>query len=73
MLCGAVYFVVRLFPWIRRRVLWSLRNRLIVAYLFMAVVPVVLLVTMIGIATYLFLSATRRAPAATTPCRSAPT
>ena len=49
-----VYFVVRLVPWVRTRVLWSLRNRLIVAYLFMAVVPVVLLVTMIGIATYLF-------------------
>ncbi len=55
-LCFAAvaYFLVRLIPWVRRRVLWSLRNRLIVAYVFMAVVPVVLLVTMIGIATYLF-------------------
>jgi sigma-B regulation protein RsbU (phosphoserine phosphatase) len=53
-LAAVVYFVVRLIPWIRARVLWSLRNRLIVAYLFMAVVPVVLLVSMIGIATYLF-------------------
>jgi sigma-B regulation protein RsbU (phosphoserine phosphatase) len=51
---AVVYFVARLVPWVRTRVLWSLRNRLIVAYLFMAVVPVVLLVTMIGIATYLF-------------------
>jgi len=51
---AAVYFTVRLVPWVRTRVLWSLRNRLIVAYLFMAVVPVVLLVAMIGIATYLF-------------------
>src|ERR1039457_1122197 len=49
-----VYFVVRLVPWVRTRVLWSLRNRLIVAYILMAVVPIVLLVTMIGIATYLF-------------------
>ncbi len=49
-----VYFVIRLVPWVRTRVLWSLRNRLIVAYVFMAVVPVVLLVTMIGIAMYLF-------------------
>jgi sigma-B regulation protein RsbU (phosphoserine phosphatase) len=49
-----VYFVVRLVPWVRTRVLWSLRNRLIVAYVFMAIVPVVLLVTMIGVATYLF-------------------
>src|SRR6202034_4258568 len=49
-----IYFVVRLIPWFRRRVLWSLRNRLIVAYLFMAIVPIVLLVVMIGVATYLF-------------------
>jgi phosphoserine phosphatase RsbU/P len=49
-----VYFVARLIPWFRRRVLWSLRNRLIVAYLLMAVVPVVLLLSMIGVATYLF-------------------
>lgn len=55
-LCFAalIYFTVRLIPWIRTRVLWSLRNRLIVAYLFMAVVPVVLLLLMISIATYLF-------------------
>jgi phosphoserine phosphatase RsbU/P len=49
-----VYFVVRLVPWVRTKVLWSLRNRLIVAYVFMAVVPVVLLVTMVGIAMDLF-------------------
>jgi sigma-B regulation protein RsbU (phosphoserine phosphatase) len=49
-----IYFIARLIPWFRRRVLWSLRNRLIVAYLFMAVVPIVLLVVMIGVATYLF-------------------
>jgi phosphoserine phosphatase RsbU/P len=49
-----LYFVIRLIPVVRKRVLWSLRNRLIVAYVFMAVVPVVLLASMIGIATYLF-------------------
>jgi len=49
-----IYFVVRAIPWFRTRVLWSLRNRLIVAYLFMAVVPVILLVTMIGVSVYLF-------------------
>jgi phosphoserine phosphatase RsbU/P len=55
-LCFAavVYFVVRLVSFVRTRLLWSLRNRLIVAYLFMAIVPVVLLVSMIGIAAYLF-------------------
>jgi phosphoserine phosphatase RsbU/P len=55
-LCFAalIYLLVRLVPWIRTRVLWSLRNRLVVAYLFMAVVPVVLLVSMIGVSAYLF-------------------
>jgi len=48
-----IYFIVRLVPWVRNRVLWKLRNRLIVAYVFMAVVPVILLLTMIGFAAYL--------------------
>ncbi|HKV06274.1 MAG TPA: SpoIIE family protein phosphatase [Candidatus Acidoferrales bacterium] len=48
-----VYFVVRLAPVVRTRLLWSLRNRLIVAYVFMAVVPVILLLTMAGVGLYL--------------------
>jgi phosphoserine phosphatase RsbU/P len=48
-----VYLCVRLFPLFRARLLWSLRNRLIVAYIFMAVVPVILLLTMVGVAGYL--------------------
>lgn len=48
-----IYFVVRLLPWIRATLLWRLRNRLIVAYLFIAVVPVVLLIAMAGVASYL--------------------
>jgi sigma-B regulation protein RsbU (phosphoserine phosphatase) len=51
---AVVYLVIRTVTFVRTRLLWSLRNRLIVAYLFMAIVPVVLLVTMIGIASYLF-------------------
>jgi phosphoserine phosphatase RsbU/P len=47
------YLVVRLARWARRQLLWSLRNRLIVAYLFIAVVPVVLLIAMIGLSGYL--------------------
>src|SRR5215468_9263833 len=45
------YLVIRLIGWWRARLLWSLRNRLIVAYLFIALVPVVL------IAVLAFLSA----------------
>jgi sigma-B regulation protein RsbU (phosphoserine phosphatase) len=48
-----IYFAFRITPWVRSQLLWSLRNRLIVAYVFIAVVPVVLLLTMAGIAAYL--------------------
>src|SRR5262249_5333130 len=36
------YLLIRLIGWWRARLLWSLRNRLIVAYLFIALVPVLL-------------------------------
>jgi len=48
-----VYFAIRVIPWIRHHLMWRLRNRLIVAYVFIAVVPVVLLLTMAGLASYL--------------------
>lgn len=41
---AAGYLAVRLVKWSRERMLWSLRSRLIVAYLFIAVVPVLLVV-----------------------------
>ena len=47
------FIVVRLARWVRRSLLWGLRNRLFVAYVFIAVVPVVLLATMAGILAYL--------------------
>ena len=43
---AAIYILFRLVGWWRTRLLWSLRNRLIVAYLFIAVVPVLLLLTL---------------------------
>jgi phosphoserine phosphatase RsbU/P len=46
------YFIVRLMPWFRNQLLWRLRNRLIVAYVFIAVVPAVLLLTMAALAAY---------------------
>ena len=42
-LLAALYLLYRLLAWGRNRLLWSLRNRLIVAGLFIALVPVVLL------------------------------
>jgi phosphoserine phosphatase RsbU/P len=50
---AALYLAVRLLPYLRTRLLWRLRNRLIVAYVFIAVVPVVLLLAMAGAASYL--------------------
>ena len=43
-LLAALYLLYRLLAWGRNRLLWSLRNRLIVAGLFIALVPVLLLV-----------------------------
>jgi sigma-B regulation protein RsbU (phosphoserine phosphatase) len=45
-LLAALYLLYRLLAWGRNRLLWSLRNRLIVAGLFIAVVPVLLLATL---------------------------
>jgi phosphoserine phosphatase RsbU/P len=44
------YLLFRLIGWWRSRLLWSLRNRLIVAYLFIALVPILLIVTMVALA-----------------------
>ncbi|MGA8102387.1 MAG: SpoIIE family protein phosphatase [Candidatus Acidiferrales bacterium] len=52
-LLAVIYAVAALLPWVRRKLLWSLLNRLIVAYVFIAVVPVVLLLTMAGVASYM--------------------
>jgi len=47
---ATVYVLVRLAGWWRTRLLWSLRNRLIVAYLFIAVVPILLILTLVILA-----------------------
>lgn len=52
-LLAFIYLVIRALPWIRARLLWRLRNRLIVAYVFMVVVPAILLLTMVSVAGYL--------------------
>src|SRR6267142_4274697 len=47
---AALYLLVRFIGWWRSRLLWSLRNRLIVAYLFIAFVPILLMVTLVFLA-----------------------
>jgi len=50
---AVLYFAIRILPWVRTQLLWRLRSRLIVAYLFIAVVPVVLLLAMAAVGGYL--------------------
>jgi sigma-B regulation protein RsbU (phosphoserine phosphatase) len=47
---AGIYLLVRVIGWGRSRLLWSLRNRLIVAYLFIAVVPILLIMTFVVLA-----------------------
>jgi len=47
-------FAVAAFRWLKARLLWRLRNRLIVTYIFIGVIPVVLLVTLALGSFYLF-------------------
>ncbi len=50
-LAAALFFVLG-FGWIKRRILWRLRNRLIVTYIFIGVIPAVLLIAMALITLY---------------------
>ena len=47
-----ILFFVLGFKWIKRRILWRLRNRLIVTYIFIGVIPAVLLVSIALITLY---------------------
>src|SRR5258708_31475491 len=46
---AAILFSILAFRWLKRIILWRLRNRLIVTYVFIGVIPVVLLVAMAGV------------------------
>ena len=50
----AVCVVLRGYRWVRQRLLWRLRNRLIVTYVFIGVIPIILLLSMVLLAAYLF-------------------
>ena len=50
-LAGVLFFILG-FRWVKRRILWRLRNRLIVTYIFIGVIPAVLLVAMGVITLY---------------------
>jgi phosphoserine phosphatase RsbU/P len=42
--------------WALRHLMWRLRNRLMVAYIFIGVIPIVLLLLMAGVGAYLVAS-----------------
>ncbi len=46
--------IILLVRWVRNEMLWRLRNRLIVTYMFIGVIPVLLIITMVGISSYMF-------------------
>jgi sigma-B regulation protein RsbU (phosphoserine phosphatase) len=50
---AAAYYFVRFVRFIRERVLWRLRSRLIVTYLFIALVPIILIFVLIAIGAFI--------------------
>ena len=53
-LIGILFLIFAGFGWVRQKLLWRLRNRLIVTYVFIGVIPALLLVTMARVAFDLF-------------------
>jgi sigma-B regulation protein RsbU (phosphoserine phosphatase) len=51
---AAVLFAFLAFRWLKAKLLWRLRNRLIVTYVFIGVIPVFLVMAMAFITVYLF-------------------
>jgi sigma-B regulation protein RsbU (phosphoserine phosphatase) len=43
-----------IFRWARKHIMWRLRYRLIITYIFIGVIPIVLLLAMVGLGNYLF-------------------
>ncbi len=50
----AVYYAGKLFGFLRRRLLWKLRRRLILAHVFIGAIPVLLIVVIVWVAALLF-------------------
>ncbi len=52
-LTAIIYYISRLVGLFKHRVLWRLRRRLIVTYLFIAVVPILLIVLLVGLGAFI--------------------
>src|SRR5664279_4892163 len=46
--------ILRGMRWARQKLMWRLRNRLIVTYVFIGVIPIVLVFSMVLLASYIF-------------------
>ena len=53
-LLTAATFLLMGYRWLTRNLMWRLRNRLIVTYIFIGVIPIILLATIFVLAGYLF-------------------
>lgn len=53
LIAAAIYYLGRLIGFVRHRLLWRLRRRLIVTYLFIAVVPILLIVLLVGLGAFI--------------------
>jgi phosphoserine phosphatase RsbU/P len=52
-LVSGIYYLARLIAFVRQRLLWRLRSRLIVTYLFIAVVPIILIILLVVIGGFI--------------------
>ncbi|MGH9403802.1 MAG: PP2C family protein-serine/threonine phosphatase [Terriglobia bacterium] len=48
-----IYYLIRLIGFVRRRLLWRLTRRLVVTYVFIAFVPIILILLMVGLGAYI--------------------
>src|SRR5215472_3387650 len=51
---AAFLFLILSYRWLKIKLLWRLRNRLIVTYVFFGLIPTLLLIAMAGVMLYLF-------------------
>src|SRR4051812_2907211 len=50
----SVFFLYIFLRWMRQVVMWRLRNRLMITYIFIGLIPVALLAVMAGVGGYMF-------------------
>ncbi|HJR06416.1 MAG TPA: SpoIIE family protein phosphatase [Pyrinomonadaceae bacterium] len=54
--CTAAYYALKGLRWLKRRLMWRVRRRLIITYLFVGLTPIVLLITLAAMVNFFGLS-----------------